>query len=581
MRALRPVLCAVLAASVAHGALSVRRTLAEAGLQRWGELGLEWLTWQRLAAMHPWKQTLAAAAVGVLLGVVLEILSAGGRRETAERAARVLGAPVLAALAALAAFGLPPALARATRPSPPPASPNLLFVLIDTWRADHAGFLGYERAVSPRLDALVERGVVFENALAQSGWTKPSVATLLTGLLPSEHRAISQPQLGLRVRGINLPPGATTLVEILAGHGWDTGMWSNNPNILPERGFAQGASHFVDYFHQRREGFDAGRSEHMLPDVERWLAERGERPFCAYVHVMDPHYPYVAPEPFAGTFAEALGEGESGFQLEGGLIQEYRCGERDLASITPEMVERLIDIYDEELLYVDHHVGGFLERFLEEHPNTVVVVVGDHGEEFLEHGQLGHSHSLHRELTHVPLVLWAPGLEPGRVDSQVRLLDVLPTLLELVGLGGALPRGARGESLLPLIEGSERGHRAAPMETGGDERPAWHWRAISDGELKLLRRERDLPTTRPLPPLGPRDLEGERPYSLLYSLADDPGETRDLAAEHPDEVERLFELMRERGWYFPPERTLALPALDAALDEDDAEALGHLGYGAH
>ena len=578
MRPARPLFCALLLSSLAHALVAARRTLREAGLQGWSELELDWLVWQHWRAQHPWKLAAAAAALGFVLGIVVEWISS--RRPGGPRSIRLVTHPAPALVAALLAFALPPALAATLRPKAPPGSPNLLFVLIDTWRADHAGFLGYERPVSPRLDALSEEGVVFENALAQSGWTKPSVATLLTGLLPSEHRAISQPQLGLRVRGINLPPRATTLVELFAARGWETGMWSNNPNILPERGFAQGADHFVDYFHQRREGFDAGRSEHMLPDVERWLEARSssERPFCAYVHVMDPHYPYVAPPPFAGTFAAELAEGETGFQLEGELIQEYRRGEKDLGAITPSMVQRLLDIYDEELLYVDHYVGGFLERVFEDHPDTVVVVVGDHGEEFLEHGQLGHSHSLYRELTHVPLVLWAPTLEAGRVASQVRLFDVLPTLLELTGLGAHVPAGVRGESLLPLARGEETGHRLAPMETGGDQRPAWHWRAISDGETKLLRREADLPTANPLPPLSARDLDGVRPYDLLFDLSVDPFETRDLAARRADEVERLFRAMRERGWYFPPEDTLQLPAVESGIDEGDIDTLEDLGY---
>jgi len=589
VRTPRPLLLRLLAwaasgfgfGALAWGAWTVRR---DAAVQGWSWQGLDWLVLDLFARRVAWKAGAAAALVCV---VVCGALSWTGRRRSEGGSPRrtalggvadALGHPLVgAALVVLALLG-PRVLARATQPTPPERAPNLLFVLVDTWRADHAGFLGYERPVTPALDRLVERGVVFERAEAQAGWTKPSVATLFTGLLPSKHHAVSQPLPETPVRGTNLPPAMTTFVEVLRARGWDTGMWSNNPNILPQRGFGQGAAHFADYFYHpdRAPDFDPGIAERMLPDVKRWLEDERDasRPFCAYVHVMDPHYPYTAPPEFRGRFDRS----GSDFQLLGPVIEEYRCGERDLASVTPEMLQRLVDAYDEEILSVDHVLGPFLADVLERWPDTVVVLCGDHGEEFLEHGQFGHAHSLYEELTHVPLVIWAPGLASDRIATQVRLMDVFPTVLELTGNADAIAPAVQGASLLPVIRREETADRLAPAESGGDERPAWQWRAISDGRWKLLRREEDLPTRAPIVPLSPADRDEPRPWSRLFDVVADPGELRSLHAEHAAEVDRLFEAMRAHGWYVPPEEVLRFAPRTTLGVDGNLELLKDLGY---
>jgi arylsulfatase A-like enzyme len=260
------------------------------------------------------------------------------------------------------------------------------------------------------------------------------------------------------------------------------------------------------------------------------------------------------------------------------VVTDYLEGERDAAAVPPERLRALIDRYDEELLYVDHWLGAFLERVLREHPDTLVVLAGDHGEEFLDHGLFGHAHTLYQELLHVPLVLWSPDLPARRVATQVRLLDVLPTVLELAGIADALPPGVQGESLVPVADGRETADRPAPAETGGDERPAWHWRALSDGRLKMIRREADLPTARPLPSLAPWDRSAPRPTWLLFDVLADPAEEHDVYAERRDEAERLFALMRARGWWTAPEALLSLRRRAPDVAPDDLPALRALGY---
>jgi arylsulfatase A-like enzyme len=397
-------------------------------------------------------------------------------------------------------------------------------------------------------------------------------------MVPSRHRAVSVPRMDMGTRGIRLPPTVTTWVEILRGRGWDTGMWSPNPNIVPHLGFAQGAALFVDYFNhpERTREYMPGRIDRQLLDVRRWLREERDtdRPFCAYVHVMDPHYPFEAPEPFAGTFDQSGLD----FNLDGPTCDGYRDGTRDLAEVTEEMVQRLIDIYDEELLFTDHHLGPFLREVLEEHPDTIVVLVGDHGEEFLEHGGFGHASTVFEELVHVPLVLWAPGLEPDRIEAQVPLMDLFPTLLDLLDLTEHASPLVQGKSLRSILEGREREHRLAPLETGGDQRPAWHWRGLSDGRNKVVRREEDLPTLRPVPSLGEWDQMLARPTWFLFDLEGDPGEQHNLYHDGGEEIARsLFETMDERGWFLPPAALLQFSAERAEIGSS-LEDLQRLGY---
>jgi arylsulfatase A-like enzyme len=572
-----PVLRALFAAgtvfALALAAASVLAAWRESELQGWGALGLRWLALERFASARPLGP--AWAAGGLALGLILLASRLARFARHGERMRLALGHPASLFTALLVAFVLPGLVARSTRPVPARQVPNVLFILIDTWRADHAGFLGYERAVSPELDRLAAEGVVFERAIAQASWTKPSVATLLTGLTPSRHHAVSQAIPETPVRAFRLNARMTTFVELLHGRGWQTAMWSDNPNITPPVGFAQGAEHFRDYFHEPCHPEDCGRLPEILADVQRWFEEARdeERPFCLYVHVMDAHYPFEPPPEVRGRFERR----PSDLQLTGPIVHDYMTGKRSEENLTPERLESLVDRYDEELLAIDRELGPFLAGIRARFPNTVIVLAGDHGEEFHEHGNLGHSHALWQELVHVPLVLWAPDLEPARVGQQVRLMDVCPTILELTGLADALP-GLQGASLVPVIAGREAGDRPAPMEVGGDQKPCWQWRGLSDGRMQVLRREQDLPTLHPVPPLLAEDGE-PRPTWYLFDLALDPLQRDNQARRRPEEARALFELLGARGWTVSPESLLGLEAASIELDPALGRELSDLGYG--
>jgi arylsulfatase A-like enzyme len=156
-------------------------------------------------------------------------------------------------------------------------------------------------------------------------------------------------------------------------------------------------------------------------------------------------------------------------------------------------------------------------------------------------------------------------------------MDVAPTLLELVGLERALP-GMQGESLMPIVAGLETDDRPAPMEVGGDQKPCWQWRGINDGTLEVLRREADLPTLRPIPPLSADD-EGARPFWYVFDLDEDPKQRENLARERAEEGAALFAELERRGWFVPPEKLLGLKAGALELDAQQADELEQLGYG--
>lgn len=561
-------------------------TWKEAETQRWSELGFSWLRLDAWSRSWEIKEALAGAALTLVLAVMAE-WTAKSRRAVFRLIGwgeRLAAHPGTVLVLAVLAFGVPRMAASLSKPDTPADAKNLLYVMVDTWRADHVGWLGYERPVTPKLDELVRSGVVFERAVSVSGWTKPAVATQLTGLLPSIHGAVSQPLPGVAVNGTMLPPHITTWVETLRGQGWETAMFSNNPNILPSHGFDQGAAHFVDYVNhpETTAEFDRGRAEHMLPDVRAWIdaqATNGDK-FAAYVHLMDPHYPYVAPPPFQGTFDKT----GSDFQLDGDICGRWMRGQLKPDEVGELELERIKAIYDEEILYTDFYLAPFLAEIQRDYPETVIVLISDHGEEFLEHGQFGHGHSVYAELVDVPLVLWAPQLEAQRVPWQVRSFDVMPTLLELVGATRSKNDIAiLGKSLV----GIEDGHRLALMESGGDERPPWHWRAVSDGEFKMIERLENRPdkteTQDSIPVLDPREAESGS-YMLLYEVGSDRAETTDLFEGDKARARRLksqgdaaIKSLYEQLEWFGTQHIFEFGTKSGGLGAD-AKRLQELGY---
>ena len=436
--------------------------------------------------------------------------------------------PLLAAALAACGVGLPDRTSE-------PRRPNIVLYVVDTVRADRLGVYGYDKPTSPRLDAFAEDGIVFENAWAQSSWTRPSVASMFTGLLPPAHRAVGRRSV--------LPEEAVTLAEILAANGYVGMGLVRNPNVGRAFGFAQGFTRF------RSE--DRERDETMLDRVRLWLDERegNKQPFFLFLHAIDPHGPYdPAPE-----FEEMFGAG--------GAPEHYRTV-RYLLGLNsgevepePETVDLLSRLYDAEVAQNDRAFGELLDelsvRGLVE--DTAVVYVSDHGEEFAEHGRWEHGLSLYEEVLRVPLVMRLPGVSPRRMEVPAQHVDVLPTLLAYLGIEAPSTDGR--DLLAPRRRGDDPPDVYTHLDVDGHRAAS-----VIRGRYKLV--------------LPQSPSQGTEP--MLFDLEADPGELEDLAADRPDIVERMLGLLAARN--LADEVESAEEIEDDQLDEDVRRRLRALGY---
>lgn len=462
--------------------------------------------------------------------------------------------------------------------------PNVLLYLCDTLRADHLGCYGYEKPTSAEVDAFAKDATLFSDCRAVTSWTKPSVASLFTSLYPSVHGCVEQREV--------LAPEAETLAEVFRAAGWRTAAFVDNPFISPEFGFGQG---FDEYRYVRPSvvangtllgkalfmtrllslvGKPFGVGEHVESGCESLHAgllsqfgKAGGAPWFAYVHAMEPHLPY---EPSRAD-AEAMGIPAGTPHLTpppyNGILP-FQTTPDPPAGTT----ERLVQQYDAEIRGFSRGFGALLDDLgrrgiLED---TIVVLVADHGEEFHEHGGWTHGHSLHREVTQVPLIVRLPGSfgEAARVSRGRRvggvatLLDVMPTLLDLCSIRH--PRGAErgsGASLLPQLVAE--GHRVEPTV---DERVLFGEVTMSPVGIRSIREGRwQLIVAQE--PLAER--------AALYDDVSDPRHRRSQLADHPLEAPPLRARLDEAFRLFPK---AALSRGEREIDAETEERLRKLGY---
>jgi arylsulfatase A-like enzyme len=392
---------------------------------------------------------------------------------------------------------------------------NVLFILVDTLRADRLSLYGYGRPTSPNLEALAREGIVFTEARSPAGCTFPAVNSLLTGRTPATF--LLQPG---GTMGIGEP--VRPLAEILRGHGYATAAVSASPIVRrtpsrtnPTGGFGRGFQTFDESCFRRH--------ALCLNDRAAGLLETLPQPWFLYLHYMEPHAPY---EPgadhrrrFARSPAEARAWGVQRWAREGEAFPvSHRIYDNDTRwSFTPRDLAHLSDLYDEEIAYFDDQLAALLDLLRERRllDDTLIVFAADHGEELYDHQHYGHCRNLAYEtILRTPLVLRIPGAEAGlRRGGLVDHLDVVPTLLDYLGLPDLSGTPGDGTSLRPLIETGRSVHRYAFGNQGTT-------RTITDGTLKL---HLDLATGQ----------------TRLFDLRADPRETRDLAAIRPGQARQL------------------------------------------
>ena len=395
---------------------------------------------------------------------------------------------------------------------------NVVLLTADTLRADRLGAYGYTvRPTSPQLDAQLASGVTFEAALAQRASTWPSLASLLTGLYPSGH--------GVTENGYGFPDALPTLPKVLGAAGYRTGAFLSNMCKANHRGW--------DAF-----ACSGGRDSRAVQNAVAWASGLGgERPYFLWVHLFAAHPPYYN----GGDRARELDPGYEGpvaarkWQLDRIMTEKVPLGPRDL--------QHLDAVYDAAVLGTDDLAGALLEglRKAGKLERTIVVFTADHGEELYAHnGYLYHSCSVYQTTLHVPLGIAAPGLltAGARVPQTVELIDVMPTLLSLLGVPP--PKEQHGRSLVPYLERPGGGGRGKPAfsEYGNTS-----LRTVVEGDWKLVHNPDGVDPVC-IPNAPPHHFPIGR--AELYDLARDPGETRNLAADQPARVAELVRLLNQR-----------------------------------
>ena len=327
---------------------------------------------------------------------------------------------------------------------------GVVFLMIDTLRADHVGAYG-DLGLTPNLDALFEDSVVFENATATSSWTRPSVATMMTGLYPSSMNVLRQVDV--------LTPDHLTYPEILRSHGgYATLAVSTNHQSGVAFGFNQGYDDFIvptELQVHEEDGSQAFSAETVVRVGREWLTDHigtnGRTPFFMFLHFMDPHSPYM-PHPEFQTEPEPKGR----FSGCGAALRKMDA--LPYEELTELDKERIRYLYRGEVRFCDHWIGEFLKGLLaaDLYEDTLIIVTSDHGEELWDHGKRDHGRNLYQEVLHVPLAIKLPksARRGTRVSTPVSLIDLAPTLLELCNF--RVPGSIQGTSLVPLIEGKTR-----------------------------------------------------------------------------------------------------------------------------
>lgn len=305
--------------------------------------------------------------------------------------------------------------------------PNIIIICADTLRADALGCYGYKQDISPAIDRLAASSTVFDNAFSAAPWTWHSVTGMFTSLYV---RQFSSPR-----KSFILDSEFVTFPEILRDAGYATAAFSLNTWVSEQTGLGQGFDVFLDLVSRGASDMDWARSDQVTEPLLHWLEENRDKPFFAYVHYLDPHAPHHPPAWTRGRYARGIRDVASEAQKGDAGSISFRLKQSGNMPVNEASIAYLRQLYDEEILGVDEHIGRIMDSLdlygLAE--NTVVVFYSDHGEEFMERGFLGHGGQLTPEQLHVPLIIRAPGLTPARRSDLASLLDIAPTLLSLAG----------------------------------------------------------------------------------------------------------------------------------------------------
>jgi len=437
----------------------------------------------------------------------------------------------------------------------PPQAPSVVVLIsVDTLRADSVSFDGHTPQTTPFMDRLARDGVVFTQAYSTSSWTPPAMGSLLTGLYPTSHGVTTGniQHLG-RIVQPPLPEALTTLAEVFRKAGYTTIGVPANRHLMASLGFGQG---FDYYFGEAAFRPAPGVNGEVRRQLEKafgplWRVRWKQGKVFLWIHYFDPHDPYRPNRRWLDRYAPEYRKNPAAFPAN--IVM------KDLHERFPHpdavVAARIRPLYEGEVAFWDQQFSLLARELGLDADNVLLAFTADHGEEIAEHGDLGHSQSLHEELVRVPLLVhWPDGLPRGkRISAPASLIDVYPTLVKLAGL--EVPSAIQGHSLVTEMRGKKPDpERPVFMELLP---PKPHLLAMRAGEWKLIRS---------LDPGG---------TASLYNLSTDPGEHHDIAAAHGALVRSLQR--RLAAWYksLPPAPQQApVPLTDKKLEQQ----LRSLGY---
>jgi arylsulfatase A-like enzyme len=430
--------------------------------------------------------------------------------------------------------------------------PNVLWITMDSLRADHLGCYGYGPAHTPHIDALAEEGVRFKQCVSQASYTRISVPSMITSKYPFF--------LNMRVLHGDLDTVHVTLAEALAGEGYFTCAIAEP---WPP-GFFQGME-VVDF--QDRE--TTKKTQHCL----QILKNLDRRPFFIWLYYWDPHAPYQPPERYLRLIDQGLTD-LADHSPEEGRLPAVRGSNlllltqlnRGTITLTEVQRRELMRLYDAEIAFVDDGIGQVVQALkrMGLWDKTLIILNADHGEAFGEHGLYYHSHSLYEEEVRVPCIIKPPheGSSVRENPGLVRNMDILPTILDYCGI--TAPENIQGQSLRPCISSGRKPHLPSCLETHSAQQHK-HLMAYRTEDAKLIYQ---------LPPSSPE----------LYDLKADPGEGNNLLAADSTAGGRaaseLESVLRRKMFTALGVESMAELELgpSAEMDPETREQLKALGY---
>lgn len=409
---------------------------------------------------------------------------------------------------------------------------SVLLLTVDSLRVDHLHALGYARETSPVLDGLAGEGTTWTGVVAPAPWTMPSMMSVMTGLHPEVHHVDEDDRM--------LGDGVVTLAQRFRKTGYATAAFVPEITLSAAYGFSRG----FDHFDERRFGHDTVTSPAQASALIHWL-ESTPGPFFAWAHLWDPHYNYAPPPPYDAMFV-------AGAPPPGRKSYDMIDLKRRKNAMAPEQIASAMGQYDGEIACTDRYIGEILDalRAAGRLDSTLVVIAGDHGEAFQEHGWLTHTNTVYEETVRVPVIARLPGRVPAgrRIGGARSLVDLTESLAQWAGLRPA----ATQSRPLPLEEGA-----AEDLVVSSTRRQAALLSA-RQGRWSLV-------------------LEYETCASELYDLETDPFQSHDVASAHPEVVSGLKDSLG--AWLDAARQKYAIPVTHLDLTGSDAlERLKGLGY---